>query len=351
MNEINAIGIMSGSSLDGLDVCCARFIQKEGGWDYEIVALETLSFPDQLLERLSRGRSLSGLELSLLDLELGHWIGLTTKQFQSKHKFSADLIGSHGHTIFHQIKQSLSVQIGNGHAIAHQTGTTVVSDFRQQNVLLGGEGAPLVPIGDALLFPSYDSFLNLGGIANLSVRNQGNLSGGDIVPCNQVLNFLSKKLGYDFDDQGLLARTGTIDQTWLEQLGREPFYQQTLPKSIANEWIEETYLQHLPPLEVKDLLHTFCHFTADQIARELNKLGSLKVLVTGGGAYNLFLMENIQMRLKNGQLEVPSKLIIEGKEALIFAFMAVLKMNNQVNCLSSYTGAKKDICAGVVYQP
>jgi anhydro-N-acetylmuramic acid kinase len=351
MNEFNAIGIMSGSSLDGLDLCCAHFCRDNELWTFSIDAFSTVEFIPSLYNKLKVVRTLSALELSKLDIALGKWIGDSTRSFIREYGLSPNLIGSHGHTVFHQVDHFLSVQIGNPHCIAESTGLPVVADFRQQNVLHGGQGAPLVPIGDLLLFPDYDVHINLGGIANLSIKTQKGIVAGDITPCNQVLNKISNRVGKPFDDQGLLAKSGSVNHNWLDKLVQHPFYKKPIPKSIANEWVNENYLQRLPDLPSADLLCSFNHFIADRISEAINLAQGKKILVTGGGAYNSFLLSLLNERLHNAEIVVPDHSLIESKEALVFAFMGGLKMSGEVNCLASYTGAKKDISAGVVYLP
>ena len=350
MNEYIAIGIMSGSSLDGLDLCCARFGKKGDFWSYEIEAHATYNFDTALSEKLKNARSLSAIELAKLDIALGNWIGDQSVDFINQEKVTPMLIGSHGHTVFHQIEHSLSVQIGNPHAIAQKTGLKTIADFRQQNVLAEGNGAPLVPIGDLLLFREYDAFVNLGGIANLSIK-QNKISGGDVVPCNQVLNAIVSKLGLSYDEGGNIARSGKVDASWLEILRQDPFFEKKLPKSISNEWVEERFLKTLPQQSPEDQLCTFTHFIAEQLSVYLKEANVTKVLLTGGGAHNSYLIDQIRDRLQNTDIVVPEDALIDAKEALIFAFMGVLRNLNLTNCLGSYTGANKDISAGVVYLP
>lgn len=351
MNEINAIGIMSGSSLDGLDLCCANFRKNNSSWEFEIQAHSTYHFDTILFEKLKTVRSLTGLELATFDIELGQWIGERTLDFINRNELKPSLIGSHGHTVFHQVDRQLSLQIGNPQAVAQKTGLKVVADFRQQNVLIGGNGAPLAPIGDLLLFSEYDAHVNLGGIANLSLRNEKDIIAGDIVPCNQVLNALASELGMPFDKDGDIARRGKVSSSWTETLNLNPFFKKKLPKSISNEWVNETFLQKFPSLSNEELLCTFTHFISDRISEVLNDAGAKKILVTGGGTFNSYLMSLIERRLPDAEVIVPDTSLIEAKEALIFAFMAVLRINQEPNCLSSYTGAKTDLSTGVVYFP
>jgi anhydro-N-acetylmuramic acid kinase len=351
MKEYQAIGIMSGSSLDGLDICAVKFTYESKQWSFSFLASEVFPFSDSLLAQLQKVRALSGLELTQLDMELGTWIGQKVNHLIKTNDLTIDVIGSHGHTVFHQIDERFSLQIGNGQVIAQSTDIPVVADFRLQNILLGGQGAPLVPIGDWHLFHDFDIYINLGGIANVTIKREDQLMAGDVVPCNQVLNALSTRLGFSYDDKGRFARQGKLLEDWLNALKANNFYKQALPKSISNEWIHNTYLQNLPDADTKDLLHSFSTFIAHEITDLIPDQHPQKVLVTGGGAYNDFLIDLIQKQRPLARITVPPSQLIDFKEALIFALMAVLKLENLPNCLASYTGAKKDLSTGVVFFP
>lgn len=350
MKAYQAIGIMSGSSLDGLDICAATF-KHDQSWSYRLDHFKTCPFPSEIYRRLFNCRSLSGLELHLLDIELGKWIGDQVRQLIDDLGLHPALIGSHGHTVFHQVSRGLSLQIGNGHAIAQGSGLPVITDFRQANVLNGGQGAPLVPIGDALLFAEYSACINIGGIANVSIRKGSEVLAGDIVPANQVLNRLSQALGYDYDDCGNIARKGKINPEWLSYLNSLSFFKRPFPKSISNEWVQKEFLDSLPDCSTEDALHTFAHFVAERIAECLDLEKGTRVLITGGGALNTFLIELIAIKRPELVFEVPNLDLIQSKEALIFAFMGVLRWIGENNCLATYTGANKDLSAGVIYMP
>jgi anhydro-N-acetylmuramic acid kinase len=351
MNAMQAIGIMSGSSLDGLDICAAEF-SKAKNWSFKILALETIPFPNEMSILLASSRNLSGEDLVRLDVDLGEWIGRNTDHFIQKHHLKPEIIGSHGHTVFHQPERHMTLQIGNGHAIAKTCNLPVVADFRQQNVTHGGQGAPLVPIGDLHLFTDFEVCINLGGITNLSFKSgKTKIIAGDVVPCNQVLNSFAAKLGKEYDFGGEIARSGSIIWDWLQYLNDIPFFKKELPKSMSNEWVAENVLNRVPEFQPKDLLFTYCQHIAQQISLALTNLSKGKTLITGGGAYNTFLVECIKSSCPQLEIVVPEKEIIEGKEALIFAFMAILRLKNQINCLASYTGANKDLSTGVIYLP
>ena len=349
MNAYQAIGIMSGSSLDGLDICAATF-QKGTKWGFQMDAFVAVPFPDDLYHQLLNCRSLSGESLHRLDIQLGLWLGGQVVDFMNENRLNPVVIGSHGHTVFHQVDHHLSLQIGNGHAIAEKTGVPVVADFRQQNVLLGGHGAPLVPIGDILLFEEYDAWINIGGIANATIRTKKGFEAGDIVPANQVLNALANKLGFPFDEGGQFAQQGKLNRNWHNYLGSIDFFEKPFPKSISNEWVKKELLDSLPETNPEDALFTYTSFMASQIAGILPE-ETKRALVTGGGALNTFLIDQLKAERSEVDFEVPEEDLIQSKEALVFAFMGLLRHQGEVNCLASYTGSNKDISAGVVYMP
>ncbi len=345
----HTIGLMSGTSLDGLDIAYSIFTLTDDIWSYQLKETNTVSYPDLLYTKLAKSTQLSVSDLNLLDIALGKWIGEETHKFILKHQLSIDLIASHGHTVFHQPNKGLTLQIGNGQEIFNACHTTVVNDFRSKDVSLGGNGAPLVPIGDLLLFNEYQSCLNLGGIANISYDQDGQRIAYDIVPVNIVLNHLSQQLGKPFDDSGNIARCGRVDNRLLEKLNALIYYQKPSPKSLGYEWIEE----HIFPLlekstcSVADQLATVVEHITLQLSKSLPKG---KVLISGGGAYNDFLIERLSLLSSDSHtLIIPDSKIVEFKEALIFAFLGVLKIRNEINCLSSVTGASTDNVGGVVY--
>ncbi|MFT5569215.1 MAG: anhydro-N-acetylmuramic acid kinase, partial [Cyclobacteriaceae bacterium] len=311
MKANQVLGVMSGSSLDGLDLCLAEFWFTDQ-WCFAIVATSTISFPEDLKVRLSTCRSLSGERLTSLDIELGNWVGDQINSFISSTGTSPTLIGSHGHTVFHQVEKGFSLQIGHPQVISSKTGIPVVGDFRQKDLQLGGQGAPLVPIGDLLLFQDKVACLNLGGIANISIKKDAHIIAGDLIPCNQVLNYLAMRLGHVYDDQGLLARQGKTHTVWKQQLSQIEFFSQPLPKSISNEWTETKFLHAIPKGETVDLLYTYTQFIASEICGVLQEHSAGLVMITGGGAYNTFLIDSMKAMLPNNFFEVPQPELIEG---------------------------------------
>lgn len=344
-----AIGLMSGTSLDGLDICFVRFEKTNHNWCFKILKAETVAYPEIWENRLRNSIQLTAEELLELNAEYGFYVGELTQGFISKHQLeNIDLIASHGHTVFHQPQKKFTLQIGDGRAIKLITKFPVIYDFRSQDVLMGGNGAPLVPIGDELLFSTYDACLNLGGFSNISLKINGKRIAFDISPVNIVLNKLAQKFNKNFDENGDLAKSGKINEELLTQLNFLDFYKQSHPKSLGVEWCN----QHIFPLlegniEPLDLLATFTEHIGQQISNVINNNNLKNVLFTGGGAYNSFLIEKIRQKTQ-AEIIIPDEEIIDYKEALIFAFMGVLRQNNEINVLSSATGSFEDHSSGII---
>ncbi len=343
---------MSGSSLDGLDLAYCEFTEKENRWDYRIVAAETLSYPEEWKMLLQESFYASGGKLVENDVAYGKFLGEKADYFLKNNHLKPDIIALHGHTVFHNPEAGYSLQLGNGQAIAIATGIETVSNFRNKDIQLGGQGAPLVPIGDKLLFSEFDYCLNLGGIANISFEENRQRMGYDVCPANQLLNHLSRQMGKPYDKNGETASLGKLDQSLFEQLNNVEFYQQPYPKSLSNEQVQEIFLPILDnaPASLEDKLYTAVKHIAYQIARATDSSSSKKILLTGGGAHNSFLVEAIRRECPQ-TLHLPEAQIIDFKEALIFAFMGILRKAERINCLASATGAHRDSCCGVIYLP
>ncbi|MEQ8575485.1 MAG: anhydro-N-acetylmuramic acid kinase [Fulvivirga sp.] len=350
-DRYSVIGLMSGTSLDGLDIAYCHFWKETDSWWFEIERAITVPYTEQLQGLLKESTLLSGEKLAKLDIEIGQWYGKVVNDF--KGNASVDFIASHGHTIFHQPEHKLTLQIGNGHILSAESGLPVIYDFRSMDVVLGGQGAPLVPIGDKLLFQHYDACLNLGGIANISFDVNNKRIAFDISPCNMPLNYLMNTVGKSFDDKGELAKSGNVIDDLLLEWNSLPYYHATYPKSLGYEWVDHNILKKLnadnyPP---QDLLCTSVEHISIQIANVINSIPgqAVQILVTGGGAKNSYLIERINGHLDSGKiLNVPDDKILDYKKALIFAFLGVLKVRNEVNCLSSVTGAARDSSAGTM---
>lgn len=349
------IGLMSGTSGDGLDMAYCEFTKNET-WSFEIKAAETVPFPQSLGEKLFHSHLLSGEKLTLLDVGFGKWMGQQVKTFCERNHFLPDAIASHGHTVFHQPEKGFTLQIGNGWGIHQATGLPVINDFRSLDVLLGGQGAPLVPVGDRMLFGKFNYCLNLGGIANISMETQMGRKAFDISPFNLLLNLYAQKTGFKYDDKGSLAKTGVIIPELLQELDGLHFYQISGAKSLGRESIDRDYLPLLNnfPAPVENILATLVAHFSNQISKVLLEDAPPKtpatLLVTGGGAHHQFFMERLAAQCKHRvQIIVPENQIIAFKEALIFAFLGVLRLRNENNCLSTVTGAQRDNCGGTIY--
>ena len=353
MESYRVIGLMSGTSLDGLDIALCNFTHEGGQWDYEILASETITYAAELESQLRDAASLSALDFSLLHVAFGDFMGRQVGIFLAKNGLDADLIGSHGHTIFHQPEKRLSVQIGSGAALLAACGIETVCDFRSVDVALGGQGAPLVPIGDQLLFKKYDFCLNLGGIANISFESDGIRRAYDVCPCNLVLNALSARMGFVYDEGGKIGASGSLHLGLLSALSEYAYYHLPIPKSLGLEHIEKDFFPLLArfDLPVQDVLRTLYEHIAMQIGiavEQEQKSGSPSLFISGGGAFNNFLLSRIRQH-SAAEIILPDAQTIQFKEALIFAFLGVLRKRHETNCLQSVTGSSQNHSGGCIY--
>lgn len=348
MKSYNVAGLMSGTSLDGLDIALCRFTPAGAGWTYEIIRAATLPYSGAWENRLRNIENASALELALAHSDYGHYLGTCVKTFLEQGVEPVDLIASHGHTIFHQPDKKLTFQLGSGAAIAAATGIQTACDFRTGDVALGGQGAPLVPIGDDLLFGDYTYCLNLGGIANISYRENNRRLAYDICAVNMVLNTLSQLAGKKYDDGGQLARSGKRIPEMETELDALPYYKEAPPKSLGKEWVLAAVFPIIDRYKynLADCMHTFVKHIARQIGNQFKSEGTC--LVTGGGAYNTFLLECIREQTQT-KISAGSPQLIEYKEALIFALLGLLRLLGQPNALASVTGAQRDNCGGAIY--
>ena len=340
---------MSGSSLDGLDIALVRFQKENDNYGFQILQAETLPYPECWVKQLSEAFHKQPEDLVQLDKDYGKYLGEQVIVFAKKHNIQPDFVASHGHTIFHRPEERYTLQIGDGQELAKACGFTVINDFRSEDVSKGGQGAPLVPIGDKLLFSNYEMCLNIGGIANISYDENGKRIAYDLCIANQALNYMAQMKGLGYDKDGELARKGEVDHSLLKKLNNLPFFLQEPPKSLGREFFETYQKDLLKDLSVEDLLATFVEHIALQIALPISWLPKAKILCTGGGARNKYLIERLQARTKH-EVVVPEKQIIDYKEALVFAFLGLLRMEGKTNVLSSVTGAESDSCSGRVWQ-
>lgn len=357
------IGVMSGSSLDGLDIAYVEFEESGGSWTYQIVAAACLPYTVEWMERLAGAIRLNAQDYQLLHSAYGHHIGREVNEFIERHglQYRVSLVASHGHTTFH-MPPDMTGQIGCGAAIAAETGLPVVSDLRALDVALGGQGAPIVPMGEKLLFTGTDYFLNIGGIANISANMSGGYLAFDVCPANRVMNMLAEEIGMAFDKGGETASGGTFHQPLLDELNALDYYGKVYPKSLANDFGTDVVypLIRRSALPVPDALRTFTEHVALQVMRSAKLIlpesgvaagEATRMLVTGGGAMNSFLVSRIAAYLSPLGLHAVAadELLANYKEALIMGFLGVLRWREEETVFASVTGARKGSIGGALW--
>lgn len=351
---ITIAGVMSGTSMDGLDIAICRFEEHTARWSFELIAANTIAYSDEWQTRLSNAYNATGVELASLHADFGNFIGKNVKEFCEQKNLQPDFISSHGHTIFHQPDKHFTLQLGCGANIAATSGIDTICDFRTTDVAHGGQGAPLVPVGDAHLFGGHRFCLNLGGIANISFDKNDKRLAFDICPANMVLNYLAQQTGKAFDRDGIIAAEGSVVPELLERLNSLSFYKKAPPRSLGREFFETEFL---PAIEderynISDRLRTVTEHIGIQIANTLFHAPGTTMLTTGGGAYNNLLVEVIEEQVSRHGIHVivPDKEIVEFKEAIIFAFLGALRIREIPNALASVTGAQVDSIGGAIYK-
>lgn len=351
MDFFYALGLMSGTSCDGLDVVLTHFDFSDNTPKFEVIKSKTYNYDQQTRKMLLSLHLLSAEELRRADINFARLSAAAVNDFTKDINVEIDFIASHGHTVFHNPSENYTFQIGDGNTIAKLTGIKTVFDFRSGDIALGGQGAPLVPIGDELLFCNYDACLNIGGFANISKLSGEKRIAYDIAPANIVINNYARKEGKEYDNNGELAQQGKIIASLLEALSNLNYYSQKPPKSLGREWVEQTFIpivETYPSYSNTDILRTLTEHIAQKIANELNDCKN--ALITGGGAYNSFLIQAIKRYCKTN-LVIPNDIIINYKEAIIFALLGALRLNEKDNCLANITGAKRNSCCGLVALP
>lgn len=357
MKKYKILGLMSGTSLDGLDLAYCHLEDMNGKWEYKIKNTKSVSYTEELQLELKDSIHLSAERLLGFHNTYGTWLGEQAKNFIEEEKLEVDYIASHGHTSHHRPELGLTFQMGSGQHLANAAATRVICDFRSNDLALGGQGAPLVPIGDHLFFGAYDFCLNLGGISNISFELKNKRIAYDIGLANMILNYITQKIGLAYDQGGEMARSGKINSVMLQRLNDLKYYLLPHPKSIGYEW----FLEEVVPIvedtkdSVENLLHTAIHHICEKVAQQIqlnSKNDEQQVLVTGGGALNIFLIDILKEKLgEQTTVIVPEPILIEFKEALVFALMGALRIERKINVLSSVTGAKRDSSSGVIYLP
>jgi len=348
---------MSGTSLDGLDLAYCHFAEEQGVWTFDINHTESITYGATQQNELKDAIRLGPEDLFQLHNSYGTWLGEQALDFMGKNQLAVDYIASHGHTTHHRPELGFTVQIGSGQHLANASKKPVICDFRTNDVALGGQGAPLVPIGDQLLFHEYDFCLNLGGISNISFDVKGKRIAYDIGLANMILNYITRSIDLEYDKGGALARSGSIHPEMLRNLNDLKYYLLPHPKSIGYEWFLEKVVPIVDSTETttENLLHTAVHHICEKIAQQIHRnttKAGQKVLVTGGGALNTFLIDTLTEKLgAETQVVVPEKRLIDFKEAMVFAFMGALRAEKQINVLRSVTGASRNSSSGVLYLP
>jgi len=344
----SVIGLMSGTSCDGIDLAHCHFLKEKNEWRYKMVNAESISYSKELRDKLISCGKTSSLNLKKLDNELGEFFSESLVKFIKKNKISVDLISSHGHTVFHDIQLQLTHQIGNPLIIYINNKVPTVHNFRELDVLHNGQGAPLVPYGERKLFKDYDYCINIGGITNISSLENNKFYGYDICPANIILNKYARELGYDFDLDGKLSMRGKFKEKLFKKLNNLKYYVKSYPKSLDLLYIEKNYDPLFKNYEPKDILKTYIKHMAYQINSTISKKKS-KILLTGGGVFNNQILKNINKFNKlDSNFIVPNKKIIIFKEAIIFGFLGLLRFLNKKNVDKSVTGSKNSTSSGLI---
>ena len=352
------IGLMSGSSLDGLDIAFVKLEEVRGKWSFRIEAAECLPYSAEWIHNLSHANMMQVPDFLRLHTAYGQYLGEQVADFIDRHHLDhrVHFIASHGHTVFHDPAQKTTFQLGDGAALAARTGIPLINDLRAMDVALGGQGAPIVPIGDRLLFSGYQYLLNIGGIANLTIQQNGESLAFDVCPANQVLNALAQTMGLTMDEGGAIGATGTLLYDVLEKLSEADYYSQHPPKSLSNEQAMQIGYPSLMESEhdTKDLLHTFCVHIAEQISSSISSfqvVDGASLLITGGGGFNTFLVSLIREKLAPLGIEVvvPDPVVVKFKEALVMALIGTLRWRGETNVLASVTGASRDSVGGCLW--
>ncbi|MFM9055674.1 MAG: anhydro-N-acetylmuramic acid kinase [Bacteroidota bacterium] len=347
---LRVLGLMSGTSLDGIDLADCSFVYSDNRWDYQLHRAVTLPYPEAWKRTLSDLYNADARTIFKIHADLGSYYGSCIKEFMAQTPEKPGLIASHGHTLFHNPGQHYTVQIGSGAGIAALTGIDTVCDFRSKDIALGGQGAPLVPIGDELLFGDYAACLNIGGIINVSMQLSGKRTAWDISIANMALNHLAERMGLPYDRGGELARSGSVDQELLRTLVALPYHHQAPPKSLGREWFEQEVAPLLNQGGVNDLSATVCELIAIETGKALQELSnSSRVLTTGGGAHHTYLIGRIREHTKTN-IVVPDDTLTDFKEAVVFAFLGALFSTGNYNVLSDATGSIRNHIGGALYK-
>jgi anhydro-N-acetylmuramic acid kinase len=355
------IGLMSGSSLDGLDIAYVHLEEVRGSWSHTVHCAECIAYTEAWTHQLATATQQPVADFLRLHTAYGHYLGVQIREFIEKYDLvhKVDFIASHGHTVFHEPSARTGFQLGAGAAIAAETGLPVICDLRALDMAFGGQGAPIVPVGDRLLFGGYDYLLNIGGIANLTVKRDDALLAFDVCPANQILDAFARKAEQPYDADGKLAASGVLLKGVLHELNQQPYYRMPAPKSLGNEAARDMIFPHFYESEhtPEDMLHTMVLHIADQVIAAVQQhpveTEAPQMLVTGGGALNNFLVERIRAALEPSKVTVvvPDTETVLYKEAIVMALIGALRWREEVNVFSSVTGASRDSSGGALWIP
>jgi anhydro-N-acetylmuramic acid kinase len=353
--KFSAIGMMSGTSLDGMDLVFCEFESYDNEYSFQLILGETIPYAPDWQLKLSTATSLNGSDLMALHHAYGKLTGENINRFLKRNNIPQEVnfIAMHGHTVFHEPKAGYTFQLGDANDVAALTQTKVVADFRGLDMALGGRGAPLVPVGDLFLFPEYTYCLNLGGIANISIQQEGgDMIGFDICGCNILLDRLANVEGMPFDEYGYMAGKGNVIRSLLRELVNCRMETFLNKQSLSKEMILENEWEILKNsgASTEDKLATVCEYIVAMIKNSIPSKSQKRMLITGGGAFNKTLINRLNNTIEV-EIVLPSKHLIQFREALIFAFLGLRRLENKYNCLSSVTGAKRNSAGGCIYLP
>lgn len=364
------IGVMSGTSLDGIDISIVDFTSNN---EWQLIAAQTFPFPTDLHDKLFSlitSQRCELRELGEIDIALGQATAHSINTLLAKHQINANdisAIGSHGQTLFHDPNGDypFSMQIGNGNVIAEQTGITTVADFRQRDIAAGGQGAPLVPAFHSELFANAQEdrvIVNIGGISNLTLlpanKDQA-VTGFDTGPGNVLLDgWIQRHQQQTYDKQGQWAAAGQCNDELLAILLNEPYFQQAIPKSTGRElfnlnWLDNKLIEFNKDISASDVQATLVELTAHTIALHIKGYldSSKTIFVCGGGAHNDYLISRLEKLLADKTLTSTESLGLhpDWVEACAFAWLAYKTINQQSGNMPSVTGANHSVVLGAIY--
>ncbi|XP_064473646.1 anhydro-N-acetylmuramic acid kinase-like [Ornithodoros turicata] len=368
VTKYEVIGVMSGSSLDGLDIIYTRFsLTSSDCWEYNIQHCTCYNYSPTWIDKLKHATSTSALEYQLLNTEYGRYIGEYVLRFIRENRLDGKvhLIACHGHTVFHLPSQLTTSTLGDGATVAAVTGLPVVSDLRSMDVALGGQGSPIALTAERKLFGNeYQFFLNIGGMACLTYagKNYSDSFAVDVCPANQLLNLLANREGRAFDRSGEMAKSGKVSTRLLKDLDDFDYYKKSFPKSLGVDFGPEILypLIQAHDLSTADALQTFTEHICNQVAEVIRLVErtvkdglpqSSKMLVTGGGARNLFLVDRLTERLKEFRITVvvPNDELVKFKEALVTSVIGVQRLRGEENFIGEVSGASRSSIGGAFW--